>query len=485
MAKLTLREWQAADVEAAGRALQETGGALLAWCMGSGKTLAGSEVLGRLGGADRVLIVAPLSTHDSWIERVREQGAAEPVVANRKNKGGQVALFNLEFGLPGWYVVSPAFMTRSDVSTWPRFDALVIDEVHQVAEKSSRGLKNILKIETDARLALSGTPARNKVENLWGVSRILWPHLNAPGEVADDKFWRWSDARLESKTIYTGRKDQWGKPVTAKEFTGEKEPGGIFRHMPFVSVHLARERCCEFHPEGVLASLEEPAVMHETVTLLPEQKRAIRDMEDFMVTFLEDNPMVADIPLTSQQRIRQCILGVPTVEWTKDEEDEDVQTVSFDPDCKSPFLDRLVDILSTDDEPFIVWSDSQKFVEVVTKRLNEAGIPAAEYSGKRKADRAEFGKSYRVLVAVPSSLATGSDGIQEVCRSEVWLSRDLDETTNEQGEARLFRMGQEAGIRRWIFHDDRGISEGRFGDAVMKRLALNQSLRVDTPAEMF
>lgn len=478
---MILYPWQATDVETAADAIRTTGGSLFSWGMGSGKTVSAVEVAKALE-AERVLVIAPLSTHESWNLTSQGQGAPEIRRASSKTKADKEALFGVEFGLPGWYVMSHAMVTRATTEEWPAFDLVICDEIHLVAEKSSKGLKKILGIEAAGRLALSGTPARNKVENLWGVSRFLWPELDGFAEVADKSFYRWAAFRLKETTVYTNQRDQWGNPKTVKQFTAEKDTGSIFRDMPYASVHLARERCCDAHPNGVLAALTEPAVMHETITLTPEQKRAIRDMETQMVTWLGEHPMVTEIPLTAQIRIRQCILGVPTVEWYE-EDGEDKQEVSFSQDCKSPFLDRLIEILSQDEEPFVVWADSQKFAEVVVARLTKAGITAAEYSGKRKAPVEEFGTSYRVLVAIPSALGTGSDGLQRVSKSEVWLSRSLDETVNEQAEARLMRNGQTGQIRRWIFFDDQGISEGRFSDAVMKRLELNKSLRLDNEAQ--
>lgn len=476
---ITLYPWQRKDVDRVVTEIQTTGGALLPWAMGSGKTVSALEILRGLD-SKRVLIIAPLSTHDSWRATAEGQGLTEIRKVNKKNKAGREALADLEMGWDGWFIVGPTFMTRSDVEMWG-VDTIIADEVHQYVEKTSKGLKNLMKISSAHRIALSGTPARNKVENLWGVNRFLYPHRNLPSDIADQNFYRWAEARLVMREIYTNQKDKQGNVKKAKQFEGERTPGSIFRQMPLVIPHYARERCCDApeHVNGVLGHLAEPIVMHETIDLLPDQKRVIKDMETTLVTFLDDNPMVADIPLVAQQRIRQGILGVPTVEWTVDEKGEDVQTVSFADDCKSPFLDRLIEILNDDDEPFVVWTPSAKFARVVVRRLNKAGIKADEYSGSRKADIGRFGKDFRVLVAIPSSAGTGTDGLQAVCSSEVWLDRDLDETTNEQGYARLFRTGQKSQVRRWIFHDDIGMSEGRFSDAVEKRLELNRSLRVD------
>lgn len=77
-----------------------------------------------------------------------------------------------------------------------------------------------------------------------------------------------------------------------------------------------------------------------------------------------------------------------------------------------------------------------------------------------------------------AALATGFDGAQHVCNNEVWLDTSLDMTDNVQGFGRLDRMGQTRQVMRWIFHDDLGLSEGRYSEQVTKRLQLNKSLRV-------
>ena len=161
------------------------------------------------------------------------------------------------------------------------------------------------------------------------------------------------------------------------------------------------------------------------------------------------------------------------------------EEVTFEDDCVSPYLDWLMDFLDESDETVVVLTDSQRFAKVTTNRLNAAGISAFEYSGAtrstRAKDAAQFGTKYRVLVGVLAALAEGFDGLQQVCKTEVWLNTSLDGTINTQMEGRLDRIGQKDQIMRIYLHDDLGLSEGRFSEAIEKRLQLNRSLRVATP----
>lgn len=480
--RLTPYAWQEDDIA---RFIDAGGVGLLNACPGAGKTLVATEIVHRMK-AGVTLIIAPLSTHaTAWSETVKGQTGQDIRKIGNGTKAEKTALFEMELGYPGYYITTPQFMTRQDTDNWT-LDALVCDEIHQYTAPSTKGLNKLKKITAPIRIAMSGTPARNHFANLYGVCTFLWPERRLPSDISDSNFSRWQRERMVSRKIWT--KDRNGEPKQVEIFDTERVPGDLLRRMPLQVSHYARERCCDApeHVNGVLGHLAEPIVMKETIALRPEQKRAIKDMETTMVTYLESNVMVADIPLTAQQRIRQCVLGVPDVEWTVDEGGEDVQTVSFRDDCASPFLDRTMEILEDlGDEPVIIWTDSAKFAKVTVNRLNKAGIKTDQYTGARKADLSGFGRDYRILVAVTSSFGTGSDGAQRVCSNEIWLSRDLDRTTTHQAEARLMRNGQKYTVRRWILWDDLGIAEGNYGTAVAKQLELNRSLRVDTPAEVF
>ena len=481
---MKLYDWQREDVD--DLATHDYTG-LLAMAPGSGKTICAVSAL-KESGADTTLIIAPKATHTSaWIPTLNAIGLDGRVVGNG-NKAQKAAMSDLAWGLPGVYLITPQLLARATTdTTMISGDMLIYDECHQGStantstQRATGGYKKTdqpLNQRFDARLALSGTPMRQNFENIWGVSRFLWPEYYRRGEISYDNYFMWRKERMNSQTVYTSQRDQWGNPKKIEQFTTEKEPGRWVREAPAVYIHKRREWCCEYHPNGFLPT-DKPQEIRRVVDLLPAQRKAIREIEDHMVTYLDDNPLVADLSITQRQRVRQICLGVPTVELGADGE----ASVYFTEDCKSPFMDEVLQIFSElpNDENVLLFMDSQKFARIVTDRLNKAGIPAFEYSGATSSTRDDafrkFGDTYRAMVAVTAAAGTGLDGAQHVSRTEIWLEQPVSLTLKQQAEARLDRTGGMGQVQRYIILDSEGYAEGQLSNEVQKRLQLAQSLR--------
>lgn len=484
---------------------------LLAIEPGGGKTAA-ALLAHRNSGSNVTLVVAPEPTHQSaWMKGAEFvlDGEAR-VIGNSGRKAVKDAMIDFKLGYPGIYLTTPQLLTRIDTSDW-MMDLLVVDEGHQLNRPTSKGQKAMqsLSNKSGGRLFLSGTPWRNNFERAWSVMRLLWPELYRRDEVAYDNHYLWMRDRMMSEEVMIPPR-QWfpttwekfqnppeghwrkniggvphlGKPQTAKKWLNESNPGQLLSEAPCVIIHKKREQCCEFHPQGFL-DLEEPQIIEHTVELTRNQKKAIDDLQETYITFLEDNPLVVELPITMQQRIRQITLGEPEVEdyvVEKDGEEVEKQRLWFKDDCKSPFYEQLREILEEDeDEPITVYLESQTFAEVLTRRLNKDGFAAFEFSGKTKktrdTDLAKFGTDYRVAVIVISAGGTGLDGLQQVSKTEVWLERSVDETNNIQARSRQDRLGGRGQVQRHVMLDDLGYAEGKYSEALARQLALNATLR--------
>lgn len=495
--------------------------ALLAIEPGGMKTAA-ALMAHKNSGSSVTLVVAPEATHGTawrpqaeWIlgEEVR-------VVGNSGRKAVKEAMTDFKLGYPGIYAITPQLLTRMDTSDL-MMDLLVVDEGHQLNNPGSKGQKAMQSLadKTDGRLFLSGTAWRNNFERAWSVMRLLWPELYRRGEVAYDNRFLWMRDRMMSEEVLIPPRKWYpttwekyrslpegywrkningvphiGEPGTAKKWLNEEEPGRLLSEAPCVIIHKKREECCEFHTvekqgyAGFL-NLEEPQIIEHTVELTSKQKKAIDDLEKTYVAFLEENPLVVELPITMQQRIRQICLGEPTVEdytvLSKDGEELAKQKLRFEDDCKSPFYEQVLNILQEDeDENVIIYLESQTFAEVLTRRLNKDGIPAFEFSGKTKntrdADLKEFGKKYRVLVGILSSVGTGVDSLQNVSKTEIWVESSVDNVNNEQAFSRLDRKGGIGQTQRHYILDSEGYAAGRLGTQLAQRIALNKTLRVKT-----
>lgn len=445
---------------------------------GSGKTVV-SVAAALECGAEQVLIIAPEATHGSaWAETAEAMGAPGVRRIGRGSKGEKAALADLEMGYAGWYITTPQFFTRADIgSWWP--DMLIVDEIHQLGNPRSKGQKKLsgasktdkpISLQATYRLALSGTPARNNFERMWSVTKFLWPERNGPAQLGDYDFNSWSRYHMDS--VYS--------PFTPskRKFTGEKVPGRLISMMPCVIQHFRRRRCCEWHPDGFLTT-QEPQVIRESYALLPSQRVAIRDLQDQQLAWFGEHPLVTEIPITTQMRIRQVCLAVPTLV----PDGEGGYSVEFAEDAESPLLDAMLSRMEQLDESeqVVVFCASQKFAALAADRFSGAGYPAMEFSGATKKTRAadlEAFKAggFRVAVIVIQAGGTGLDGLQRVCGTEFWAERSLDRTDNAQAEARVDRLGAARQVQRFIFTDDAGLADKRLTKEDIENKALAKSL---------
>lgn len=483
---------------------------------GGGKTPLGAFSI-KESGASKTLIIAPDQTHASaWIPTIAGVTGQEARVLGGTGKAKQQALSDFEMGYPGVYLATPQLLTRSDISLWTG-DLCIVDEGHLLNNAGSKGQRKLsgytpretrssLAHRFNGRLFLSGTAWRNSFERAWATMRFLWPHLYRRDDVAYDNFYVWREDRVTYEDIVKGWEwveTTWDKyknrgegvygkvidgvphlgvPDTVKKWMNEAEPGLLLSQMPCAITHFRRRECCEFHPNGFLPT-DAPQEIHVTVPLIPAQKKAIRELEDHMLTWLDSQPLEVELSLTQKQRIRQMTLGVPTLTPVPATEDTPEKVaVSFDPKCASPVAEELIrEIEILEDEPVVVFLESQSFAAALTAKLNKAGVTAFEYSGKTKKVRDEsltkFGSEFQVAVVGLSAGGTGLDGLQRVSKTEFWIERSVDETNNVQGEARVDRLGGIGQVQRYFFHDDLGYSEGRMGSQLAKRLALAKTLQ--------
>lgn len=479
-------EWQEKDL----RTLHENNYvALLNMEMGSGKTALATWAIER-SQSERVLIVAPDPTHASaWVPTVRDLLNKEARPIGNTGKARKEALFDFEWKTPGIYLCSPQFLTRTDVSEWDG-DMLVIDEVHLLSKAGSKGSKKLIDVATrfEKRLALSGTAWRNSFERSWSTMRALWGQTEyLRGEVAHSNNFIYLRDRMTFEEVYTSQRNPDGTPKVAKKWLNEAEPGKLVSQMPCVIIHKRREQCCEYHPTGFL-EMDAPNVYTHTIELTSKQRRAIKELEQSSIAWLEDNPLVVDLPITQKQRIRQLVLGEATVKdfLAEDADGNEVvkQTIEFSEDCKTPMVDLMLEKLEAlGDEPVLIFLESQRFAEVLVKKLEKAGISAFEYSGATKKNRDENltkfgrGKEFRVCVGVLSAISTGVDSIQRVCKTEFWAESSVDLTVNLQAQGRAERTGAIGQIDRHYFVDELGYATGQMSEQLAKKLALAATLR--------
>jgi len=422
--------------------------ALLGAETGVGKTLMSVELAKRID-AQVILVIGPIQSTvvNAWKKRFHGQGVDLPFKPITSSTQENYALLRQK--VPSIYYIGREFFhlsatrkepTQRKDGTWTKGrealwswdkvhpDLAIFDEVQTASNRNSNTYLALKHLNAGYKIASSATPQGNKFTGLWSVCRWLWPKTTKPdGSLyVDNSFWRWA------ATWATVEDDFF----SGKKVTGEITPGAFVNSLP-----------CYIRIEATRKPVDERIVYID----LTERERDIYDqMENAMLVWFDEHPLVVDFPIVKGTRLRQMALGEVTLADTGavDEDGEPVLEVTFEDDCQSSKLDALQKIIGKHHpgEPLLIYTDSAKFARVVTKRL---GPNAREWSGAtsqkdRAAILAEFGKSVQYIVAVISAISEGVDGLQHVCNTEVWLNESLNEMHNTQAQGRLNRRGQPA-----------------------------------------
>lgn len=449
--------YQERDIQ---RIVDNNGTGIVATQVGGGKTLIAIEVAKRVGSEVNV-VIAPKGTHKrAWEKTIVRQIPDATVRYINSTADGKKAFADLFAKVPGWYLIGPEFFRKFHWSAC-KPDLAIFDEVHRASNRKSKTATMLHTLKAERRIGLSGTIAGNKIEGFWSVIRWIYP------DIAGRSFWSWVDKYCTTKF----------DPFAGKTVSGERTPGSITSSLPCYIRHLKRDQCCDFHPEGMDAELPRMQTEERTVELSAEQRRIYKKMEKDLIVWLEGNPMVAEVPIATRIRLRQITLGIPTV--------DDSGVVTFADDCKSTKIDELFSIIGDlpDGEPLLILTHSQKFATVVTSRLQNAGIKSFEWSGRAtQHDRDNALESFiagetQAIVAVIAAIGEGTDGLQEVCSTVIWLSKDDNRLLNEQAAGRLDRQGQKKSVLSFDIIAEGTYDEGQLSKLVSDQLAMNASLR--------
>jgi len=466
---------------------EASNGALLADDMGVGKSGQAAEVILR-GGFERVLLIGLPDTHNQLRERVYAQsdGAVLPRIMNGTAKGklnhaaflaGEKGVFIAgshfmvaqdfesrlvfnEEGAPEWVIDKktghpktkpmPAgelgperpiqerkshhlALYRKAMKKHP-LDAIVVDEVQVAANKFSNSRRTIYSLGRAFILAMSGTWFLNNPDNMWGLTRLVWPGDNpatgAPFILTPHKVWKEAYMRqvpvlnAEGEPLYRN-----GREVLTTD--GEINPGAFISTLP---CYIRRE-----------ADDPIPTPIELYVDPTPGQAAQLEELKADLMTWVlnwegEEVPLVVDMPPQLHQRMRQVTIAELTT--TQD------GSVGLHPDAAWAKADPLGYLLFDRwaGQQVVIGTDSKVGAKFITERLRRAGHDARTWNGdvpRKQRDelkRAFMAGEFPYLITTIQSFGVGLDGFQTVCDKAAWISEvEGSPAINEQWIRRLIR----------------------------------------------
>jgi superfamily II DNA or RNA helicase len=391
----TLRPYQRHGVSWLKFLAQAGLGGVLADDMGLGKTLQTICVLG-----SRALVVCPTSVLPNWAS---ELARFRPSLKVSTYHGPARALD------PGADVTLTTYaLLRLDESllTAKDWDTVVLDEAQLIKNPDSQTARAAFKLRAGFRVALSGTPIENRLEELWSVM-----HFANPG-------------------LLRGRREfaqTWAEPIA--DGRGDAAQSLRKRIKPFVLRRLKKDVAPELPPRT-------ESVLH---VVLDDRERAIYDAvfaatRSEIVGLLQSGGSVLKA-LEALLRLRQAACHSALVPGQHA--------------AGSSKITALVEALSTaaaDGHRALVFSQWTSLLDLIEPELKAAGLGFERLDGTT-ADRAAVTERFQAAEGPPVmliSLKAGGLGLNLTAADHVFLVDPWwNPAVENQAADRAHRIGQE------------------------------------------
>jgi superfamily II DNA or RNA helicase len=142
--------------------------------MGLGKTVQGvatAEIMARLFGLERVLIICPTSLKHQWQREIERFVKHRPVQVI----GGLRTRRAKDFEAPAFYKVMNYDTVHTDLDLIGKWapDLVILDEAQRIKNWSTRVARSVKRITSPYALVLTGTPLENRLEELVSIVQFV------------------------------------------------------------------------------------------------------------------------------------------------------------------------------------------------------------------------------------------------------------------------------------------------------------------------
>jgi SNF2 family DNA or RNA helicase len=161
-------------------------GGLLADDMGLGKTVQSIAILLEQAPKGQCMVIAPASVCNVWKEEILKFAPSLNCISlNDKDRQAQIVnlskmdILICSYGLI--YQIEEALLEQ-------KFQMLIVDEAQAIKNFNTKRFKIITQIKATNRIALSGTPIENRIDELWNLFEFLNPGFLGGRKSFQDKY---------------------------------------------------------------------------------------------------------------------------------------------------------------------------------------------------------------------------------------------------------------------------------------------------------
>ena len=381
--------------------------------LGTGKTLTAifaAEFLRKAGAIRRILVVAPKSAlRNAWEKTLFQTDPSIKYAVLTGDRRKKIAdAKNID---NTYLIVNPESLSIIEKDL-PMVDLVICDEATKM--KSWRALRTqaLFRVSLDKRIWLmSGTPAPQAPTDAYAQARIL---------------------RGRNKYIsFTAFRDKTMYKVTQFKWMPYKNAADTVARELQPCIRFSRDECLD---------LPDLNVIDMKVPLSKSQAKAVKSLQDACFAEIDKNSVSA---INAASVLTKCLQVMAGAVYGEPDEEGNKKTISID---STDLLDSIVDIVEQNEQPVLIYTAFRSTVDVLLKRFEQEGIPAAGIISDTTVDQrtAIFDKiqsgDLKVMVAVAQTVAhgitlTNSDTI-------IWVTPPTSFEVYDQANGRIYRKGQ-------------------------------------------
>jgi len=301
------------------------------------------------------------------------------------------------------------------------WDVIVVDEAHKITNRKSKTFLGLMQLESRYRVCLTGTPIKNKVDDLWAIYRFLNPNYFGIS------YWTYVDCFCEQR--YNG----FGRDIVGPT----KDP--FFRN---ILDQVIERTSFGRQKSEVLKELPEKTYQQIKLELPAKVRKLYKDCKKKLLIDLN-----ADLDTTEERLLElpNALAQLVALQRITSDYTHYIESPS------TPKLDYLVSVLEEVDK-IVVFSKFLATVETVFQHLVSRGITCVKYTGDltKEMKRESYDRfkdpngGIRVFIATVQSAGTGLTLTE--ASTVVYMDRTFKRIENSQSEDRLHRIGQKGNV---------------------------------------
>lgn len=274
------------------------GRALLADEMGLGKTIqaiGACELLRRLHGIQRVLVICPASLKGEWEEQIAKFTGLPTLMVNGTRPQRLASYLK-----PAFFYLLNYEQVRSDFHEIQHLlnpDVIILDEAQRIKNWQTKTAWAVKQLRSPYAFVLTGTPIENRIEELFSIMQMVNPKILGPLFQFNRDFFEFNE---KNKPVGYKNLDELHeriKPVFLRRLKKDVEEQLPERTVNNFFVEMAPEQIVRYQEyEGMVAKL-----MH-----LMKRRALTEDEQKRLQQYLACMRMLADTPYILDEECKVC-----------------------------------------------------------------------------------------------------------------------------------------------------------------------------------